>query len=70
MKKFINLFQYKCGVLNYYMCYGKCKMQLMSNRFNMLIVEKMSKKSLTHRVHYIDKIKGYFNFHVSDLKLF
>jgi hypothetical protein len=36
----------------------------------MLIVEKMSKKSLTHLVHYINKIKGYFNFHVNDLKLF
>jgi hypothetical protein len=39
VKKISNLFQYRYGVLNCYMCfnnYGKCKMQLMSNGFNML----------------------------------
>jgi hypothetical protein len=40
------------------------------NSCTMLIVEKMSKKSLTHLVHYINKVNFYFNFHVNELKLF
>jgi len=42
MKEITNLFQYTCGVLivmRVLINYGKCKMQLMSNGFNMLKVD-------------------------------
>ncbi len=42
MKKITNSLQYKCEVLNCYMClinYGKYKIQLLSNGFNILEVD-------------------------------
>jgi hypothetical protein len=39
VKKIMNLFQYKCGVLNTNISfnnYDKCQMQFMNNGFNML----------------------------------
>jgi hypothetical protein len=35
-----------------------------------LIVEKMSKKSLTIIVQCVNKVKCYFNFHINNLKIF
>jgi hypothetical protein len=32
-------------------------------------IEKIFKKSLTHYMHCVNKIKGYFNFHINNLKL-
>jgi hypothetical protein len=36
---------------------------------SMLTIEKMLRKSLTHHMHCVNKIKGYFNFHINYLKL-
>jgi hypothetical protein len=39
------------------------------NSCTMLIVEEMSKKSLTTIVQRVNKVKCYFNFNINNLKL-
>ncbi len=39
------------------------------NSCTMLIIEEMSKKSLTIIVQCVNKVKWYFNFHINNLKL-
>jgi hypothetical protein len=57
-----------CVLINY----SKCKMQLMSTGFNMLKVDSFLNVQKNHKpiiMHCVNKIKGYLNFHINNLKL-